>query len=182
MNTLHMMIQHALTLIRKLYLILGKVIEKIYESNIGSLSDAIELPRLLVDVLQVEQELSTFAESLPPPLRIVTAVELDAITNIRDAQAHRFRLILTVRLLNVRLLLHRRTLSYILSHSNGSGDGNTTIYPLSMASSSLELCIEAAVETIAIISRTTQPDRLLPIWWWSAYFGRCRISRITSSC
>jgi hypothetical protein len=146
------------------------VIEKIYESNIGSLSDAVELPRLLVDVLQVEQELSGFAESLPPPLRIVTAVELDSISDIRDAQAHRFRLILTVRLLNVRLLLHRRILSYILSHSSGNVDDRDTLYPLSMASSSLELCTEAAIETIAIISRTTQPDRLLPIWWWSAYF------------
>lgn len=157
-----------------MYIILGRVIEKIYECNIGPLADALAVPQLMVDVLQADQELSVFAAALPPALRIITSTELASVSKIDDSQAHRFRLILTVRLLNVRLLLHRRVLSYILGHPRSDGNDRDAFYPLSVAGGSLDLCVHAALETIAIISQTTQPNRLLPIWWWTAYFGVSR--------
>ncbi|KAK4560802.1 hypothetical protein LTR86_005382 [Recurvomyces mirabilis] len=155
----------------KMYVVLGRVIEQVYEANVGPLVDNVAVPKLLVDVLQADQELSAFAAALPPPLRIITSAELATVTDAVDAQAHRFRLILTVRLLNVRLLLHRRVLSYVLSQSRNDTTGRDSFYPLSVAGGSLDLCVDAALETIAIISQTTQPNRLLPIWWWSAYFS-----------
>ncbi|KAK5117687.1 hypothetical protein LTR62_005110 [Meristemomyces frigidus] len=156
----------------KMYLVLGKVIERVYEANVGPLADNVAIPKLMVDVLQADQELSAFAAALPPALRIISSTELSNISSpTTDPQAHRFRLILTVRLLNVRLLLHRRVLSYVLSQSRTDTNSRDSFYPLSVAGGSLDLCVDAALETIAIISQTTQPNRLLPIWWWSAYFS-----------
>ncbi|KAF2174417.1 hypothetical protein K469DRAFT_231504 [Zopfia rhizophila CBS 207.26] len=40
-----------------------------------------------------------------------------------------------------------------------------------MTAGSLGVCVNAAVETIAIISRTTQRQYVLPIWWYTIYFA-----------
>ncbi|KAI8716340.1 Zn(2)-C6 fungal-type domain-containing protein [Fusarium sp. LHS14.1] len=39
-----------------------------------------------------------------------------------------------------------------------------------MSVSSMETCVEAALESIAIISQATHQQYLLPIWWYSVYF------------
>jgi len=154
-----------------LYLALGSVIEKVYGNNISSPTDEIPLHHLLTRVLEVEQDLSTWTQGLPRGLFPVTASDLDRL-GVDDSDAHRFRIILTLRFLNVRMLLHRSVLSRLLEERSHDCNAVYRDFMLMMSAGSLGMCVDAAVETIAIISRTTQRQHVLPIWWYSIYFGK----------
>ncbi|KAI8665065.1 Zn(2)-C6 fungal-type domain-containing protein [Fusarium sp. Ph1] len=151
----------------RLYLILGQVIESVYDNNISCLAPTTSLHQILKRVLEVDQDLTKWRQQLPPGLSQVTASELSQLQAVGETQTYRFRTILTVRYLNVRTLLHRAVLSRLLE-SPSRQPHQDLIFNMSV--SSMETCVETALESIGIISQATHQQYLLPIWWYSVYF------------
>lgn len=154
----------------KLYVILGGVIDKVYENNIGGHLDDTTFHNVLTRVLGVEQDLSKWTQELPQALAPISVSELDQTSGVEHVETRRFRTILTLRLLNVRMLLHRIVLSHLLEAQRPDQDTTAQDFTVKMSIGSLDTCVEAAVETIAIITRTIGQQYLLPIWWYSTYF------------
>ncbi|KAH7356200.1 fungal-specific transcription factor domain-containing protein [Pyrenochaeta sp. MPI-SDFR-AT-0127] len=154
----------------KLYVILGSVIEKVYENNISNNANITPFLRVLSKVLDVEQNLSTWVHELPPSLLPITALELEPLLGYDESTAFRFRLILTLRYLNVRMLLHRSVLFRLLEARTAISTALDQGFMLKASYGSIETCVNTAVETLAIISQTTQRQHIIPIWWYSIYF------------
>ncbi|KAH6867512.1 fungal-specific transcription factor domain-containing protein [Thelonectria olida] len=155
----------------RLYLILGHIIETVYDNNISNHSHPTSLNKLLEKVLEAEQDLTKWVQELPQALPQVTASELNRLQGTEDRQTCRFRTILTLRFLNVRTLLHRAVLSQLLELQPQESVGTGQDFIFRMGASSVESCVEAAVESIGIISHATHQQDLLPIWWYSVYFS-----------
>ncbi|KAI8664038.1 Zn(2)-C6 fungal-type domain-containing protein [Fusarium keratoplasticum] len=81
----------------RLYLILGKVIESVYDNNISSPAQTTSLHQMLTKVLEVDQDLINWRQQLPPGLSQVTASELSQLQAVGEIQTYRYRTILTVR-------------------------------------------------------------------------------------
>jgi hypothetical protein len=154
----------------RLYLILGKAIESVYDNNISCPAQTTSLHQMLTKVLEVDQNLINWRQQLPPGLSQVTASELSHLQAVGETQTYRFRTILTVRYLNVRTLLHRAVLSRLLESPSRQAHQEDLIFNMSV--SSMETCVDAALESIGIISHATHQQYLLPIWWYSVYFSR----------
>ncbi|KAJ3460702.1 hypothetical protein MRS44_011569 [Fusarium solani] len=152
----------------RLYLILGKAIESVYDNNISCPAQTTSLHQMLTKVLEVDQNLINWRQQLPPGLSQVTASELSHLQAVGETQTYRFRTILTVRYLNVRTLLHRAVLSRLLESPSRQAHQEDLIFNMSV--SSMETCVDAALESIGIISHATHQQYLLPIWWYSVYF------------
>ncbi|RSL48290.1 hypothetical protein CEP51_015651 [Fusarium floridanum] len=150
-----------------LYLILGNVIESVYDKNISCSAQITSLYQMLTKVLEVDQDLIKWRQQLPPGLSQVTVSELSQLQVVGETQTYRFRTILTVRHLNVRTLLHRAVLSRLLESPSRQPHQDLIF---NMCISSMETCVEAALESISIISHATHQQYLLPIWWYSVYF------------
>lgn len=153
----------------RLYLILGKVIESVYDNNISCPAQTTSLHQMLSKVLEVDQNLVKWRQQLPLGLSQVTASELSQLQAVGETQTYRFRTILTVRYLNVRTLLHRAVLSRLLESPSRQAHQDLIF---NMSVSSMETCVDAALESIGIISHATHQQYLLPIWWYSVYFSR----------
>jgi hypothetical protein len=154
----------------KLYLVLGDVIENVYDNNIYRPSNPVSFRQLLMRVMQAEQDLCKWKDELPPALSLIKATDLENLSDVEALQPHRFRTILALRFLNVRIVLNRIVLSRLLELSKPMPDDAESNIFINLGTGSLALCVEAAIETIAIVSRTLRQQRLLPIWWYSVYF------------
>ncbi|QPC78149.1 hypothetical protein HYE68_008901 [Fusarium pseudograminearum] len=159
----------------KLYRIMGKVIVSLYGSNLGCEDQASDTSTMTY-IIQFEQELTDWQNSLPHRLSLHSANEL-AQADMHDSTIERFRIILTLRHLNVQLLLHRpmfiRSLGALLKdpkmpHRN-AGSVN------SMQASFDRVFVQAAESTIDIIySVLTRPDHgrhLIGAWWFTLYYA-----------
>ncbi|KAF5238836.1 hypothetical protein FANTH_10164 [Fusarium anthophilum] len=151
----------------QLSLILGQVIESVYDNNITHPARANGMHQMLKKVLEVDQDLTRWCEQLPPGLSKVTTSELKRLQGIEDILTYRFRTIVTLRYLNVRTLLHRAVLSRLLEPAPHP---SYTDLIFNMSVSSMEVCVESALESLGIISHATHQQNLLPIWWYSVYY------------
>jgi hypothetical protein len=153
----------------QLYLILGQVIESVYDNNISCPAQATGMHQILKKVLEVDQDLTKWRQQLPPGLSEVTTSELERLQSIGDMVTYRFRTILTLRYLNVRTLLHRAVLLRLLESPPHPSHTDLTF---NMSVSSMKVCVESAMASIGIISYATNQQNLLPIWWYSVYFSK----------
>lgn len=153
---------------RNLYLILGEIINDVYGSNIPISQTNLPLSQLLAKVLNTEHDLAGWVQGLPPSL---VPIEIKRFEDgLDNAQIHPFQVILTLRYLNVRTLLHRAVLSHLLGATRSESDTNKKDSAFAFASSSLENCLATAMDTIAMISRSRGRQDVLPVWWYSIYF------------
>src|ERR1700744_4652715 len=99
---------------RKLYQIMWKVIDQQYGQNLG-----FDTPPTVVDVISslstIDHELRIWERDLPQELQTITSTNLLNLVASYDsagplAKAQRFRVVLTLRYLNVTILLHRPVL------------------------------------------------------------------------
>lgn len=154
-------------------MILAKIIEEIYFNNLGPSSDTVECGATLVKVLEIDGELLSFANDLPADMRLIDETELTDLSSENELSPLRFRIILTLRYLNARMLLHRSALSCFLEHISMEPVVARTKFQNSINQASLEVCVEVAFTALTIISKAMLREHMLPIWWWSVYFGEC---------
>ncbi|KAF4453254.1 hypothetical protein FALBO_16028, partial [Fusarium albosuccineum] len=160
----------SLILYTKLYLILGTIIENVYDNNIRKPLDSSQPHHTLIQILEAEKRLTQWKAELPPEMAQMTVSELDTLPAVIEPEPYRFRVVLTLRFLHVRLLLHRIMLSQLLDTSETNQNMTSPAELWRMGGASVDVCTEAAADAIAILSKTAQHQDLLPVWWYSVYF------------
>lgn len=96
----------------------------------------------------------------------------------------KFRVILTTRYLNVRVLLHRPVLVKFISASRSPDyDSQDLMLLKQIGMNSMQICMESAMEIIDIVfAAVSEPgwkESLLGPWWFSLYYSKTQISRAT---
>ena len=165
---------------RTLYKVQWKVVHSLYGQNLGCDQPLGEM-ETVAEVFKLEQELSEWEHTLVGPLclRIPSSVLLDQ----ESALDERFRVILTLRYLNLQILLHRPVLSRCLELRGNSSDKSHTLRSAEqMIANSIETCVLSSENIIAIVHSivSAKPSvELLGAWWFSLYYCK-RTSRIIS--
>jgi hypothetical protein len=168
---------------RKLYRVMGQVIESLYGQNVTS-EKTMRTDQLVVHLFRMEQQLTEWEQSLPTALRLVTTEDVAVLTSQRLSApdpnkilTERLRNILTLRYLNIRLLLHRPVMTLFLGQHDNSPEANQDLLFLrQFGQNSLQVCVDSANLIIAIVHSSMQNDlrpqhTLLGAWWFSLYYS-----------
>ncbi|KAL3421398.1 fungal specific transcription factor domain-containing protein [Phlyctema vagabunda] len=162
-----------------LYQIMWSVIHLSYSDNIDyngqdSIFDVVS------QVFQTEQQLVRWQQTLPvflqlydPPSIPCDVTDVDHVTS----SANKFRIILTLRHNNLRILLHRPVLVKFLKTA-GELSSPASIQNLHLLQqigcNSIQSCVQSALDTISIVKTiVTAPDSRrswLGAWWFTLYY------------
>jgi hypothetical protein len=150
-----------------------KVISALYEQNLGCAQPLSDI-QTATEVFKLEQELNLWRHCVAPPLRIRSH---DTVSYDSEAACEeRFRVVLTLRYLNLQTLLHRPFVAKSLDDRTGRREGaGSTTSAERLASGSIQTCIKSAEEVISIVHTIISAKRahdLLGAWWFSLYYGR----------
>lgn len=158
---------------------MGRIIGSLYGSNLGC-EDQSSDTATMTSMIQFGQELSDWQNSLPQHLglRSVDNMPDNADENIQDPLREKFRIILTLRYLNVQLLLHRpifiRSLGTLLREAKTPYRNAGSIN--SMHANFDRVFVQVAENIIDIIyTILTRPDHgrhLIGAWWFTLYYGK----------
>lgn len=132
-------------------------------------------------IFQLEQRLCDWRVRLPTPISLV---ECETLSNSEgQALSLKFRVILTLRYHNLRVLAHRPVLDHYLQLLDKSGSNTHELATLSqMGQMSISSCLESSQAIITIvhtcINLGTQDGRrsLLGAWWFTLYFSKSTTS------
>lgn len=131
-------------------------------------------------IFSMEQQLFSWERSLPQPLQLVSTASLDGMPqqHLSDPEyfSWKFRVILTLRYLNVRVLLHRPVLVKFISASQSPDRDSQDLKLLQQIGiNSMQICTNSAMEIIDIVNRVvSEPgwkQSLLGAWWFSLYYS-----------
>ncbi|KAF4631594.1 hypothetical protein G7Y89_g6531 [Cudoniella acicularis] len=162
-----------------LYKIMWTVIDLSYGGNIGC-----DPPTSAFDTVSrlfgLEQQMVDWERRLPKSLGLPEASHLTITSNVIDpitSSLSRFRIILAVRYLNLRVLLHRPILVKFLDITgNNANDLDVQEVNLiqQIGSNSVLVCVESSMKIIAIVSTIVasrgSQRTWLGAWWFSLYY------------
>lgn len=160
---------------------LWEIIEQLYGHNI-SCEEHLGAGEIVARLFSLEQRLSSWEQNLHPNLKTLTYDQLSAMkeqaqltANQKDAQT--LRIVLTLRCLNLRLLLHRPILvRFLNSGSESFGDTHDIQMLRQIGSHSLQVCMHTADEIISIVySIVTSVDATrtsVGSWWYTLYYSK----------
>jgi len=160
-----------------------KVIDQQYGQNLG-----FDSPPNVVDVLaplsSIDAELREWDRSLPLWLKTIKSKELPNLISTYDTLApsgksKRFQVVLTLRSLNITILLHRPVLvKYFEISSNPTSDMTETTLLSRLGRNSIDVCLRSSIEIISIVHRLVHNSgparRLLNVWWYTLYYSKSR--------
>ncbi|KAK5210789.1 hypothetical protein LTR41_003401 [Exophiala xenobiotica] len=162
----------------KLYQIMWKVIDQQYGQNLG-----FDTPPAVVDVIAplgtIDHDLRIWERDLPQELQTITSsnlLDLVACYNPAGplAKAQRFRIVLTLRYLNVTVLLHRPVLVKYFELASLSGASVEMALLSRLGRNSIDVCFRSSMEIISIVNtlaKNTGPAKyLLNVWWFTLYY------------
>jgi hypothetical protein len=165
--------QHSKEIRRKLYQLQYKVISSMYEQNLGC-GQPLSESQLATEMFKLEQELATWQHCVALPFCIRTHTSL--LYDHEVACEERFRVILTLRFLNLQTLLHRPFLTRSLDIRSGrSKNAGSTTSAERLAAGSIQTGLKSAEEIISMVHKIISVGRahdLLGAWWFSLYYGR----------
>jgi hypothetical protein len=133
-------------------------------------------------IFSMEHQLLSWERSLPQPLQLVSTASLDQIPQQESSDSQyfswKFRIILTLRYLNLRVLLHRPVLVKFISASRSPDRDSQDLKLLQqIGMNSMQICTESAMEIIDIVHRVVSgpgwKQSLLGAWWFSLYYSKC---------
>lgn len=156
------------------------IIDSLYGQNI-SCDQPSEVGDTIARLFNIERELGDWERALPRNLRIWSSQDVldntnDMVTNENVRNENRLATILTLRYLNVRLLLHRPILIKFL---DTSGKADEDCHELTLlqkiGSNSIQLSMQSAIDIISIVHTavhaTGRKRELLGAWWFSLYYS-----------
>lgn len=149
------------------------IIDRLYDCNISYPDNSVL--STASQILQIEHQLLEWQASLPPLLSLTNP---DEIRNDNDfCLARRFRVILTLRHHNVRLLAHRRIFDlYLDSIEKGRGHDAHESMLIQIGERSKNSCLQTASELISIVNVITHSPQpkcaLLGAWWFTLYYSK----------
>jgi hypothetical protein len=126
---------------------------------------------MLKDVLHLEERLETWTRNLPPDMNVTQA------SPATPDGPYKLGIILRLRYLNTRSLIHRVVVSSML-RTVGSAESQAPSSPsLDLArKASLETCVSSSLEVISRIHYATSEDsprvKALGAWWFSLYYSK----------
>jgi len=152
-----------------------KVIDSLYGGNLGcdSSSNIFDIDSCLA---QIEQQLQDWQRNLPSVLSLVQASDLRAWSDQEVTNVHRFRVILTLRYHNLRILAHRSVLVKFLDLlASRTSDYQQLSLLQQVGMNNVKRCIHSANSIIAIVGHIVNPHtslrHLLGAWWFSLYYS-----------
>lgn len=155
-----------------LHRLMGKTITRLYDNNSGHdvfHTESEFFPR----IFEMEEDLQHWEYALPHNLQIVRPPNLPLATSDYDRVVGRFRTMLSLRYLNLQILVQRPPMCKAVDQLS---DISTTwqISLSDLAKRSIDRCMSSAEETIHIIHGTlANPElgwSLLGAWWFSLYY------------
>lgn len=167
-------IESILTWPRQLFKIQGDIITRLYMSNIES-EPELHIPSILEHILAIEQQLVDWHQRLIPELRETPwdRVQQGTGINLRQSIFDRFSVIMMLRTLNTRLLLHRPVLVALFTRNPRAADTPPSPFKLeefftNLAYQSVSVSEKCAIDVVDILHKLKgQP---LP-WWVSTYYS-----------
>lgn len=131
------------------------------------------MPSSLLDlqqhIVRIENRLFEWKNQLPLSCRLLELSEAEDFRLPGEGlRERRTVVVLSLRYLNLRALLHRATIYRLLE----PGAARQDCREFHSLHNSINICIESAVLSIKIISRVVQQRDILPIWWFSAYYSK----------
>lgn len=167
-----------------------KVIDQQYAQNLG-----FDMPPTVIDVISplssIDNELREWDRALPWWLKTIRSTELlDLISTYDPATpsggGKRFQVVLTLRSLNLTILLHRPVLVKYFELCNTSASEKTEQTLISrLGRNSIEVCFTSSVEIITIVNTLVNDPgharRLLNVWWYALYYSTFFSSTIFES-
>ncbi|OKL55356.1 hypothetical protein UA08_09423 [Talaromyces atroroseus] len=161
----------------RLYSIMGKAIECLYDSNLG-VDDKIPNYELITSVLRMRHSLEAWVEQLPTHMRLIQSQNCLAQLG-RDPSIDRSRTILTLQYHNIKLLVHRVVLVRLcdcLDDLDAQGHDSLCLRDISW--STVHIALESATEIINIVRTFVESAgvrrALLCPWWFSLYYKSCK--------
>ncbi|KAL3461942.1 fungal-specific transcription factor domain-containing protein [Aspergillus heterothallicus] len=152
--------------------VINKALESLYDSNLGS-DEKIPDYELITRVLRLRHSLQEWVSQLPSHMGLITARE--CLTDIgRNPTIDRFRIILTMRYHNIRLLIHRVVLVRLCEYIDDGDDLNhDTLALQDIIRSTVQISLESATEIINILGTLAEAQwaqrGLLGVWWCTLY-------------
>lgn len=143
----------------------------IYNHNIIPLT-RLRADELLSSILKIDHRLSEWKTGLYPSIKLIP------LWNVDQLQSHNWaytktETVLTLRYLNVRVLLLRKILENALDDitapTSRSGDSDVSS---PIAKNILQICVDSAMHIITLIRTIGARPDLLPAWWFTAYYGK----------
>lgn len=146
----------------------------LYGSNLGcDIPD--DIFEITTHLLHFEQKFVTWQRSLPALLSLIGPETFSAGEGNQDTL--RFRFILTLRFLNLRILTHRPLLcKYLELLGTGQFESPQLSLLKQVGVNSVRVCIQSALEIIELMRRALNPteslEHLLGAWWFSLYYSK----------
>ncbi|CEL11170.1 hypothetical protein ASPCAL14275 [Aspergillus calidoustus] len=157
----------------RLSCVLSRTLDLIYDSNLGT-EEKIPSYELITRILRLRQSLEEWTTPLPTHMTLIKAQE--CMTDIgKNPTIDRFRIILTMRYHNLRLLIHRAILMRLceLIDDCDDVDSSDTLVLQDIARSTVYISIESATEMIGIVRSLVEMQwaqrGLLGVWWCALY-------------
>ncbi|KKY18078.1 putative c6 transcription factor [Phaeomoniella chlamydospora] len=160
-----------------LYQVLHDVIAELYGQNLGCEESPLDITETITKIFQLERSLRSWELTLPPQVNLIDTenIQLEGYT---DPVLQRFRIILTLRKLNLDILLHRPMLIRAMEpYGNSEETRIPGVSPamLKMQANALQTCVQSAESIISIIhaisTAESEKRQLLGAWWFSLYYG-----------
>lgn len=166
---------------RRLYSILGQVIEQLYDCNLGC-SDPLTSRELLSQIFKFEDWLAAWQRDLPNDLRLVenetiTVYASQSTFSSMDSLRLKMRVILTLRQMNLRLLIHRPIIIRLLDRiSSSQTDQHDASLLQQMGANSVRICMDITSQLVALVRSALigvqGSGPLLGAWWFTLYYSK----------
>lgn len=149
-------------------------VDLLYGGNIGC-----DTPDNVFDTVsklfQMEHQLVEWENSLPINMGLRKSHDIPGDDEEADP-AERFRLIITLRYHNLRILVHRLVVVRYLDTCGKADNNPQEVATLQqIGANSIQICIQSAMEIITIVSLLTQSTGqrrgFLGFWWFSLYYS-----------
>ena len=152
-----------------LHRLIGCTISRLYGNNLGW-EDEYQEHDLIDRMIPLEGELQNWYRDLPQTLPIVISNDIRPPNSLLESTILRFRTMLTLRVHNVAILIHRPVLSRSLDVLAETSGGAHTADAIGQRSRSAnDLCLGSAEETINIVHTILTDSSLGPhalgAWW-----------------
>lgn len=167
-------------IVRRLYKILWHIIDSLYGQNLGC-DKPLEVGETVAPLFKAEHQLLDWERTLPANLKITSSQQVSLQNRDNPLQEDeyielRLRTILTLRYLNLCLLLHRPILTKYLDLASNTNYSHELRLLQQVGSNSIKVCMQSSTEVIYIVHAAVQNTdghrTLLGAWWYSLYYSK----------
>lgn len=148
----------------------------LYADNFGG-EDAASDTWMMTQIFQLEQELSEWQNGLPADLTLRSSNHMP-LEELNDPVGERYRVILTLRYLNTKLLLHRPVFVRSLgtSHADNTSPPQARRTFSEMRKAFNASVVRSAAESVSIVhsilASPAHGKRVLGAWWFTLFYGK----------